>query len=159
MSVVRDSDLSMIHQAAVRNLEVASKAITEARSGLSIYRDLGQPKDQEGFMTIEVVAKQELARRRQREAIFSSELFSDPAWDMLLDLFINNSNRIAVSDLCIASQAPATTALRWIDVLIEEQLIEKERDPSDRRGKFVVLTERGYEKMTNYLYKSANMQS
>ena len=47
---------------------------------------------------------------------------------------------MSVSSLCVASQVPATTALRHIEVLEEMKLVRRERDPNDRRRWFVRLT-------------------
>lgn len=57
--------------------------------------------------------------RRHRDALFSQGLFSDPAWDILLELFACRleQRQISVSALCGAAAAPATTALRRIGSL------------------------------------------
>src|SRR3546814_1843272 len=49
---------------------------------------------------------------------------SDPAWDMLLDLYLaaeRNTRPVSISSLCIASAVPATTALRWIKTFRSEE--------------------------------------
>jgi hypothetical protein len=50
--------------------------------------------------------------RRLRNQFFADELFADPAWDMLLDLFAAGleKRRVSVSSLCIAAAVPPTTA-------------------------------------------------
>ena len=45
---------------------------------------------------------------------------------------------------------PATTALRWISVLIEAGLAERIEDDTDRRRAFIVLTDRGADTMARY---------
>src|SRR5690606_396517 len=52
--------------------------------------------------------------RRLRDQFFRGELFADPAFDTLLDLYAARleGRRVAVSSLCIAASVPATTALR-----------------------------------------------
>src|SRR3546814_16438627 len=53
-----------------------------------------------------MAAKLLLRRRRQRDEAFPKDLFADPAWDMLLDLYAAQQLErppIAVSSLCIAS--------------------------------------------------------
>ena len=42
-------------------------------------------------------AKAQYAFRRRREAIFGLDIFAEPAWDMLLDLYIQRGERRAVS--------------------------------------------------------------
>jgi DNA-binding MarR family transcriptional regulator len=92
------------------------------------------------------IAKRIYAARRWREnALGIPRLFSDPAWDILLDVLINEGrlNRVSVSSACIASCVPATTALRWIATLEENGLIERRPDPADARRTFLSLTKKG----------------
>jgi len=101
----------------------------------------------------------ELARiayrdRRRREEIFKIEgLFSEPAWDILLDLFVaaNERRSISVMSACIASTVPATTALRWITALEQQGILERKGDPKDARRTFVRLSPQGFQLMSDYL--------
>jgi DNA-binding MarR family transcriptional regulator len=79
--------------------------------------------------------------RRLRNRYFSEELFADPAWDMLLDLFQAEiaQLRTPVSSLCIAAAVPATTALRWLKTLVQQGLFLRRADPHDGRRVFVEL--------------------
>jgi len=58
-----------------------------------------------------------LTVRRLRLDIFGSELFGEPAWDMLLALYEAHLEQRALSksSLHLASMAPWPTALRWMD--------------------------------------------
>ena len=80
--------------------------------------------------------------RRLRARFFDSELFADPAWDMLLDLLAAEiqQHRVPVSSLCIAAAVPATTALRWIKTLTDNQMFVRRADPHDGRRIFVELS-------------------
>lgn len=95
----------------------------------------------------------EIANRALRASFFDPDFFCDPAWDMLLDLFLQQAlqKRVCVSSLCVASCAPSTTALRWIRTLEEAGLIERSRDPADGRRIFVRLTAAGHAKIAGYL--------
>lgn len=79
--------------------------------------------------------------RRLRTHYFRADLFADPAWDMLLDLLAAQleGKKVAVSSLCIAAAVPPTTALRWIGVLAENDLIVRVADPDDGRRVHVEL--------------------
>lgn len=98
-----------------------------------------------------------VAARVDREAIFKSKLFSDPVWEMLLDLAVAEASGkwVSVTSLCVASGVPTTTALRRIDDLQQIGLIERFPDPSDRRRIIVRLTETGRVRMQAFVEKQA----
>jgi DNA-binding MarR family transcriptional regulator len=79
--------------------------------------------------------------RHQRRKYLPADLFADPAWDMLLDLLHSELiyKRVSVSSLSLAANVPATTALRWIKLLVEQRLIVRQPDPADGRRVFVEL--------------------
>ena len=83
--------------------------------------------------------------RANRAKCFRGDLFADPAWDMLLELYTAElgAKQISVSSLCIAASVPTTTALRWINVLEREGLISRRSDPKDGRRTFVHLSPAG----------------
>ena len=92
------------------------------------------------------------AARRRRDALFTPELFADPAWDMLLELYALHleQKRVSVSSLCIAAYVPPTTALRWVAKLEEEGLAERTEDSTDGRRTWIELSGRGIERMERY---------
>lgn len=85
--------------------------------------------------------------RRARERVFGThaDLFSEPAWDIMLDLFIADAEgrRVSVSSACIASRAAQTTALRWIATMERRGLLVRANDPLDGRRSFLCLTDAG----------------
>ena len=93
-----------------------------------------------------------LRQRRMREQYFPADLFADPAWDMLLDLYAARLERqpVSVSSLCIAAAVPATTALRWIKTMTDAGLFLREADPLDGRRIFIALSEGAAEAMARY---------
>lgn len=96
--------------------------------------------------------------RRLRGNFFSKDLFADPAWDMLLELYSArlNSRTISISSLCIASDVPATTALRWIDTLVKCGLVTRTPDHFDKRRILASITDIAADKMQLYFL---NLQS
>ena len=91
--------------------------------------------------------------RRKREAVFGPGLFADPAWDMLLDLFVarEQGRNISVSSLCIAAAVPPTTALRWIRHMDERGLLERRKDPRDGRRVWIAIKAEVHKKMRDLL--------
>lgn len=93
-----------------------------------------------------------LRQRRMREHYFPADLFADPAWDMLLDLYAARLERqpVSVSSLCIAAAVPATTALRWIKTMTDAGLFLREDDPNDGRRIFIALAEGACDALARY---------
>lgn len=94
--------------------------------------------------------------RRMREKVFGSpQLFGEPTWDIMLDLFIGElrNTRMQTTSVCIGSQAPQTTALRWIALLEKEDLVHRYRDKTDSRRVYVQLTDRALKAMTRIFYE------
>ena len=87
-------------------------------------------------------ARRILANRRMRDELFEPGTFGEPAWEILLNLFVAQANgeRVSVSSLCIALDIPSTTALRWIEKLIEDGCLMRHESPADRRRAHVDLT-------------------
>lgn len=102
-------------------------------------------------IAIETVRKV-IQARRLRNQFFDGELFADPAWDMLLDLFHAEiaQRRVPVSSLCIAAAVPATTALRWIKTMTDVGLFRRRADPYDGRRVFVELSPEASKAMRRY---------
>ena len=91
--------------------------------------------------------------RRLRDQLLGEGLFPDPAWDMLLDLYVARleQRRVAVSSLCLAAAVPATTALRWIRILEDRDMIVRTADAADGRRIFVEISDDTAAKMTKVL--------
>lgn len=94
-----------------------------------------------------------IAARMARRQFFGGDLFSDPAWEILLELYALRceQRRTSVSKLCIAAGVPTTTALRWIAKLESERLARREADPLDARRVWVEISDEGFATMQSYL--------
>jgi DNA-binding MarR family transcriptional regulator len=102
--------------------------------------------------TKKLVAKLILRERRRRNDFFRSELFGEPAWDMLLELYVHHldQSRISVSGLCSFAGVPATTALRWIGNLERAGLVMRRKDFMDGRRFWIELTSDGITAVDRY---------
>ncbi len=100
-------------------------------------------------------AKKLYADRRKRATLFpdSDVLFHEPAWDILLDLFVAREEDalVSVSSACIGASVAPTTALRWIATLERKGFLTLHDDPDDMRRRYVRLSDAGYGLMQTYL--------
>lgn len=91
------------------------------------------------------IAREVYAERRRRHKFLPADLFGEPTWDILLDLYIayREDRRVPTTSSCIGAHVPPTTALRWLRILETRDLVEREDDGRDGRRTFVRLTHRG----------------
>ena len=97
-------------------------------------------------VTLAFFASQIYRSRRERDKFLPANLFKDPAWDMLLEMFIAHvqQKRISVSVLASMAEVPPTTALRWIGILEQSRLLIREENQRDARVSYLSLTDQGY---------------
>jgi DNA-binding MarR family transcriptional regulator len=90
--------------------------------------------------------------RRRRNQIFGSNLFGEPAWDMLLSLYITEAMgpRNTVGRLVAFSGVSMTTALRWLGVLEANRFIERVDHPTDGRSALISLSQTGLTALDAY---------
>lgn len=99
------------------------------------------------------VARRLIDERRQRRRFLPEDLFHEPAWDMLLALYLaHHENKVMnVKTLVGTADAPVTTSQRWIEHLAKLALVTRVVDPADRRRIEVALSITGLESVENYL--------
>ena len=90
--------------------------------------------------------------RRVRARVLAPELFSDPCWDMLLDLYdaYLSGSRLTVSALADGAGLPLTTTIRRLDLLATNELVIRTPDSSDRRRTFVELSDSGVDALARF---------
>ncbi|MDE2621225.1 MAG: winged helix-turn-helix transcriptional regulator, partial [Sphingomonadales bacterium] len=95
-----------------------------------------------------------IMRMREKRANFlDGQLFSDPTWDILLDLTAAKleGKPIPVSSACAATNVPVSTALRYVRSLVDAGMVRRWKDTEDRRRDMLELEDRTMEAMTRYL--------
>jgi hypothetical protein len=95
----------------------------------------GLPADSTGVASRRLItakAWQRASRVRREFFEGGGDLFADPAWEILIELYIEQAGkrRVMVSNACIAAQVPTTTGLRWLDRLFRTGLITRKHDGS-----------------------------
>jgi len=95
--------------------------------------------------------------RIHRANQFNPDLFGEPAWDMLLDLFIHKAGgrRVSTTSLCMGGNVPQSTGLRYIARLEEEGLVYRFTPPDDQRLVLVDFTPNGFRRMRDYISNAA----
>lgn len=93
-----------------------------------------------------------ISARRLRSRYLPYDLFADPAWDMMLNLFLAEltGQPMAVSRLTHSAEVPATTALRWMNTMIERGIFRRRSDPFDKRRFFIELSADASKAMREY---------
>jgi DNA-binding MarR family transcriptional regulator len=141
----RDAELDPVSRLALI-MEQAERLAEQASTGSRRNRALA------------LHARTLIAARTARRRYFAEDLFSDPAWDILLELYALRceQQRTSVSKLAMAAGIPVTTALRWLERLNKDGLIVREPDPLDGRRVWVALSDDGFAGMEGYFTELAN---
>lgn len=96
------------------------------------------------------LARKVYAGRRRREALpGTAGLFGEPAWDIMLDLFVaaRESRRVSLANACAAAVVPEASALRWIAILERRGVIVSEGPTHDR---YLKLSQATYDSLIDY---------
>lgn len=109
------------------------------------------------------IARQMYKFRRKREdrmsQVFGAGLFADPAWDLLLDLYIHSAEgeKVSISSACLGSAVAETTALRYISEFQKMGVVERHRHEADGRVYLLCLTPAALELMDEMCAQFAEM--
>jgi DNA-binding MarR family transcriptional regulator len=97
-----------------------------------------------------------LAARQWRKKYFPASMFGEPAWEMLLSLYLAESGgpRLTVTSLCHNSGFPQTTALRWLHFLEAEHLVRREPSTVDKRIYYIDLSETARRALDRFLLEA-----
>ncbi len=103
------------------------------------------------------IAKRLYKARRTRSHFFAPGMFGEPAWDLLLDLYVarHEGRSVTTSSACLAGSTSQTTGLRWLKKLADAGLVERRACPDDHRLLYVSLSEEGAARMGNLLRRIA----
>ena len=69
--------------------------------------------------------------RRARASVLGEHLFSDPAWDILLELYAASlaGRSVTLSELARVTETPVSIATRWVQALEQSGNVSVDRDP------------------------------
>ena len=142
-------------------ISVLKEKLSAARDGLSEaqeFLEIASTRRDPGI-DLTQLAERLYRGRRARERFLPSDLFGEPSWDLLLDLYIaRHRNRIVTtSGACIGAGVPMSTGLRWLEKLEAASLIQRTPCPRDHRLILVTLTDEGVDRMSDLLIQIALM--
>lgn len=96
-----------------------------------------------------------VASRKLRSGLFDPNLFGEPAWDILLSLYVihNERRRMSIRALADHCDLPLTTMQRWLEYLAQRDLVRRSTNPADHRVVYIELAEKGRQKMDAYFLR------
>ena len=132
------------HSAA--RVEAAVAILEQARQRVLL---LYQPDSPEAGRTLRAVAERLYAERRKRDEHFPAGLFGEPAWDLLLALFIahDDGRSVSLNEAFEAARIDSRRGPTLIEKLIAAGLVTR----SHNRGNAILLTEHGIDRLSDYL--------
>ncbi len=152
---LRRGDLvSALRRAATRRSQLLGQAhiaaLHDAANGGKDQSDL-EPDDEE--QQLRRFLRGAISSRRRRSEFINSDLFTDPAWDILLELTLAKLDKtpIPTTSACAATQVPFSTAFRHVGNLVTSGLIRRWKDERDSRRVMLELEDDTYRAMTAYL--------
>ena len=100
-----------------------------------------------------------LRRARPKYVAAASDLFADPIWDMMLDLYVasQRGQLTTVTNACVAADVPQTTGLRYIEKLTSRGLAVRYSHLKDKRMLGLELTPEGKASMEDMLREMARV--
>lgn len=146
-----------LRAAAHEMLQMAEELEATPRRRASLVPD----HEMASMTTLVALAAKWHTDRERRSQFFDSDLLGEPAWDMLLYLFVRSAegHQVRKTALCGASGVAHATAMRYISLLQQHGLIVQTRCMTDARVQFVSMTQEGMVRMAACLARSLRERS
>ena len=139
-------------------VELSPRDREDAARLLSLLLGEGVVEERRRDMNLVQLAETIIEARRRRAEIFNPAMFGEPAWELLLTLFVMDRQgpRLTIGRLAQVAGTKLTTALRWLEYLEDQAFIQREQHPNDARTAFIELTDKAREALHVYLSGTAN---
>ena len=127
-------------------LEAALAILRQASVRVALLSD---PLSPEAGHTLRIVAERLYAERRRRDEYFPAALFGEPAWDLLLALFIaqDDGRHVPLAEAYVAAKIDARDGPALIEKLVAAGLVTR----SHNRWNAILLTDHGMDRLGDYL--------
>ena len=130
-----------------------AQELSSGRASVSTREGARRATSEYSDQLLAAIARAIYRARKRRAVYFEKELLGEPAWDILLELFVSGVQdvRISTTSLCLAAGVPTATASRTIQRMEREGLVRRYTVPNDKRVTAVEITATGYKLMRNYI--------
>lgn len=110
---------------------------------------LSDPYSVEAGQSLRTVAERLYLERRRRDEYFPVGLFGEPAWDLLLSLFIagDDGREVPLEEAYRAAKVEPEDGPALIDRLVNKDLVARSRT----RRNSITLTPHGMDRLSDYL--------
>lgn len=127
-------------------LQAALAIVRQASDRLLI---LAEPESPEAGHTLRAVAERLYAERRRRDEYFPAALFGEPAWDLLLALFIahDEGRHVSLQEAWSAAKVDPSDGPALVERLVGAGLVSR----SHNRWNAILLTDQGMDRLGDYL--------
>ncbi|HEX6375203.1 MAG TPA: hypothetical protein VFZ91_05740 [Allosphingosinicella sp.] len=136
----------MVENIDSARLDAALAILLQAKVRLALLSD---PLSTEAGQALRTVAERLYAERRRRDEYFPAALFGEPAWDLLLALFIahDDGRHVSLDEAYAAAKIEARDGPALIEKLVAAGLVT----PSHNRRNAILLTDHGLDRLNDYL--------
>jgi DNA-binding MarR family transcriptional regulator len=136
----------VVQEIDAARLEAALAILRQASVRVALLSD---PLSPEAGQSLRAVAERLYAERRRREEYFPPTLFGEPAWDLLLALFIahDDGRHVSLSEAYRAAKVDPSEGPTLIEKLVTAGLVIR----SHNRGNAILLTDHGMDRLNDYL--------
>lgn len=147
-------DVDLLEHIVVTNSDhqmILNRQARPRRRPSERLRDSGGRRMEAG-LALENARKTARRRLLRRQLVGADGLFGEPAWDILVDLFIHEGQGKSVStgSACIASGLSTSSALRLLQRLCDAGLVVREADHDDGRRTYIRLSSELAHRLTAY---------
>ena len=134
-------------------LELTPRDREDAARLLTLLLGEDGVEEQRRDVSLTQLAETILEARRRRAEIFNPAMFGEPAWELLLTLFVMDREgpRLTIGRLAQVAGTKLTTALRWLEYLEDQAFVRREQHPNDARTAFIELTDKARDALRLYL--------
>ena len=147
------ADIRSTIEEAIERVNVLDKRMTEGKDSSDDDQMLISRSMDDGDLISRAEKYLNWGRLKSRILDSGNGLFANSCWNMCLDIFICDlkEQRITVSSIAHSSGIPMTTAMRYINVMVEQGLLHKTPNSADNRMIFVSVSEDCSEKIRELL--------